>query len=197
MLNRKWLLCVPVGALLLFSLAQAQDAGDAPEGADSGQRRARDRRDGATQRGGFDAARMRERWTANIKEQLGVTDAEWQGLQPKVERVVTAQRESRGGFGGFAGMSGRPRGEEPGARADNRRGPRGGEGESKVAQAQRELRAAVTDKSTPDEEITRKLAALREARAKARAALEEAQKELKSAVTPRQEATLVMMNLLD
>src|SRR5205814_3579173 len=54
-------------------------------------------------RGNFDPAQMRERMMNRIKEQLGATDDEWKAISPKVEKVMTAQRESRGGGFGFGG----------------------------------------------------------------------------------------------
>src|SRR5258706_5899487 len=54
-------------------------------------------------RGNFDPAQMRERMMTRIKEQLGATDDEWKAIEPKVDKVMTAQRESRGGFG-FGGF---------------------------------------------------------------------------------------------
>jgi hypothetical protein len=46
-------------------------------------------------------------------------------------------------------------------------------------------------------EITQKLTALRDARAKAKADLESAQKDLKDVLTPRQEAVLVVNGMLE
>src|SRR5205814_10221636 len=65
-------------------------------------------------RGNFDPAQMRERMMSRIKEQLGATDEEWKAIEPKVDKVMTAQRESRGGFG-FGGFGrGGPGGGGPG-----------------------------------------------------------------------------------
>ncbi|MEP0841816.1 MAG: hypothetical protein HRF43_03795, partial [Phycisphaerae bacterium] len=90
----KWLLALPVGALLTYSLAQAQDQPGGRGG-----------------RGNFDPAQMRQRMMDNIKEELAASDDEWKVLQPKVEKVLDAQRETRGGgFGGFGGFGGRDRG---------------------------------------------------------------------------------------
>lgn len=180
MSNRKWLLAVPAGALLMFSLAMAQDAGN---------------RGGDNQRGprNFDPAQMRERMMNNMKEQLGASDDEWKVLTPKVEKVMTAQRDSRGGFGGFGGGRRGGPGGDRGAGGD-----RGSDRpQSKVAQAQDELRTTLDNKSASADEISKKLTAYREAREKAREELKAAQKELKELVTQRQEATLVMMGMLE
>src|SRR5216110_2902919 len=58
-------------------------------------------------RGNFDPAAFRERRMNQIKEQLGATDEEWKAIEPKVDKVMTAQRESFGGFGGRGGPGGR------------------------------------------------------------------------------------------
>ena len=141
----------------------------------------RERREGG--RGNFDPAEMRARFEARFKEQLGVNDEEWKVLQPRIEKVTNAQRDARGGGGG-----GRGRG-----------GDRGGsdQPQSAVSKASGELRTTLENKEAPAEEINAKLTALREARAKARTDLENAQKELKEVLTARQEAALVSMGMLD
>src|SRR5437867_5400501 len=71
-------------------------------------------------RGNFDPAQFRERRMNQLKEQLGATDDEWKAIQPKVEKVMNAQREMRGGGGfGFGG---------PGGGGGGRGGPGGGGG---------------------------------------------------------------------
>jgi Spy/CpxP family protein refolding chaperone len=136
-------------------------------------------------RGGFgDPAQFREMMMNRIKERLEAKDDEWQVLQPKIDKLMTAQREQMAGrFGGF----GRSRG-----------GERGGDQPSTpVASAARELESALENKETSPDSIAAKLAALREARAKAKAGLETAQKDLKEVLTPRQEAVMVSMGMLE
>ena len=147
-----------------MALAQAQGGGD----------------QGGRQRGNFDPAQMQARMMASYKERLGATDEEWRILQPKVEKLMTLQRNTRGGM-----MGGR--------------GQRGGDqqAESAVAVASRELRTVLENTGASADEIGRKLTALREAREKARVELVAAQKELKELVTVRQEAVLVSMGMLD
>jgi len=120
----------------------------------------------------------RERMLNNIKEQSGATDEQWKTLAPKVEKVMALQRELRGSMGGRGGDAATPP-------------------ESKLAQAQRDLRAALENKETPAAEITQKLTAYREAREKAREELKVLQKDLKDGTTPRQEAVFVLNGLLD
>ena len=143
------------------------------------------------QRGNFDPAAMRERMMNGIKERLGATDEEWKVLQPKIEKVMTAQRDSRG-TGGF-GRGGR--GGDRGGNNNTNAAPQGEQ--SAVAKASADLRAALDDKSTSAEEITKRLTALRDAREKARADRAAAQKELKDVLSARQEAVLVNSGILD
>ena len=61
--------------------------------------------------GGFDPAQFRQRMMDGIKESLGASDEEWKALSPKVEKVMSAQRDGRsGGGGGFFGGGGGGRG---------------------------------------------------------------------------------------
>ena len=138
-----------------------------------------------------DPAEMRARMEARIKEQLGVNDDEWKVLQPKVEKVMTAQRSAAtgGGFGGFGG---------------GRRGGGGGGGggggdqpQSEVAKARADLRTTLENQNASADEINQKLTALRNARSKAKGDLESAQKELKEVLTARQEAVFVSMGMLE
>ena len=182
MLSRKWLWGVPVGALLIFSLAQAQDA--QPGG---GRGRGRG--------GNFDPAQMRERRLNNIKEQLSPTDDEWKVLQPKIGKVMDAQRESfnmRGMFGGGRGRGGNRGGDQ----AQNNNRPAGQE-ETKLAKAQDELEKTLENKSAANGDVQAKLKAYRETRDKARADLQAAQKDLKEVCSVRQEAALVLAGVLE
>lgn len=145
--------------------------------------RAQDNNNNQPRRGNFDPAAMRERFMNSIKERLGASDDEWKVLQPKIEKIMTAQRESRGG-----GFFGRGRGGQD----------RGGDQpQSAVSRASAELNQALENKDTSPEDIDKKLAALREARDKARADLQASQKDLKDVLTKRQEAVLVTMGMLE
>ena len=139
--------------------------------------------------GGFE--QFRERMMNDLKERLAASPEEWQVLQPKIEKVSAARMAmvSRGMFGRSSrGGGDRDRGSDRGGD----RGP-----SSRVATASRELDSALENKDTPADQIAAKLAALREARAKAKAELESAQKDLKEVLTPRQEAVLVANGMLE
>lgn len=177
MLRRLTFLPVFVAAVLMVAgAALAQDQG-------GGGGRRRDGGGGGG--GGFDPAQARQRMMDRLKEQLGAKDDEWQVLAPKLEKVMNAQRDARGGWGGFG------------------RGGRGGDGggggqpETAVTRARSELQATLDNTGASAEEISAKLTALREARTKAQADLQAAQKDLKEVLTQRQEAVLVMMGTLE
>ena len=152
------------------------------------QERERERdRDRGGDRGNFDPAQFRERMLNDLKERMGASDEEWQVLKPKIEKVQTAQMAAVGGR--FGGMFGRGRGGD--------RDRDGGRERSATEQAARDLRETLENKDAPQEQVVEKLKALREARAKARAELETAQKDLQAVLTPRQEAVLVSSGTLE
>ena len=145
-------------------------------------------------RGNFDPAQMRERMMNRIKEQLGATDEEWKAIQPKVEKVMNAQRESRGG-GGF-GFGGGGRG-GPGGGGGGGGGGADQQPTTAVGKAAQDLRTTLDSKDAAPETIAKKLGALREAREKARKDVGDAQKDLKEILTQRQEAVLVINGMLE
>lgn len=140
---------------------------------------------GRGNRGNFDPQQFRQRMEDRLKEQLGVTDDEWKALQPKVEKVMDAQRDAMGGRGMFRG--GR-RGGDPNASAAPT---------SPVQEKARALQTVLENKDAKPEEIKAALSAYREARVKARADLTKAQDELRELLTTRQESVLVMMGMLE
>lgn len=177
MSRRGWLTMV-VGCALLLPAAVSRAQDNANNNNQQGRR------------GNFDPAQARERFMNQIKERLGANDEEWKVIQPKIEKVSTAQRESRGGFGGFGGAGG-----------GGRRGGGGGGADQQpttaVGIAAADLNKALESKDTPAEDLAKKVAALRDAREKARANTQAAQKELKEVLTARQEAVLVTMSMLE
>lgn len=200
MSRRFWSLVAVAGTLAVFSLAQAQDEG--------GRRDRRDRRDGPGRerrlapgeapRSSFDPVRIQERMLNMLKEQSGADDAEWEAVSPKVLDVLNLRRQLRPGMGG-AGMGGAGmRGRRDGRRgAEERRADTAEEQGEKIEQAYRDLRTALRAPDTSAEEIKRRLTTLREERSKVQRALDEAQKQLKDAASPRIEAVLVLNGILD
>jgi flagellar motility protein MotE (MotC chaperone) len=178
--------------VLPATLARAQDNQGQGQGQGQGQDQGPGRQRGRGNGGNFDPAQFRQQMMDRLREQLGANDDEWKVLQPKIEKVTTAQREARfgGGFGGFGGRGNRGGG-GPGGGGDNN------QPQSAVGQASQDLRRTLENKDASADEIGAKLKSLREAREKAQAELQTAQKELKEVLTQRQEATLVSFGMLD
>ena len=137
---------------------------------------------------------FRQQMADRMKQSLGATDEEWKALQPRIEKVQTLSRQARGGGMGFMMMGGRRGG--PGDRPQGDR-PQSDRPQSEVEKKSEALQKVLDNKEAKVEEIKAALTALREARAKAKAELETAQKELREVVTVRQEAQLVTLGLLD
>lgn len=158
-------------SLLLGSVALAQEgpAGRGERGQRGGERGQR-----------VDPEQMRQRMAERMREQLQLSSEEWQVLQPKIERVTNAQREARGGGWGRRG-----------------RGGDDAQPQSAVARASQELRQTLQRDDATEEEINQRLEAYRAAVRQAEAELETARNELRELLTPRQEAQLVTMNVLD
>lgn len=139
-------------------------------------------------RGGFDPAAQLE----NIKTALVASDDEWKVLQPKIEKLIAANNEvQQGNRGGRGGAGGGGRGGRGGAGGGPGGAAAGGAATSAVVAALNDLRTTLENAAAPAEQITQKLTALRDARAKAAANLAAARKEVKDLLTTRQEAVLV------
>ena len=171
-------LLIPVFAVALAApaIVHAQD------NTERGRDRDRRQQDNDGGGGGDRRAEWRERMANFMKERLSATDDEWKVIQPKLEKVAAARRDS-GGFGGGRGPGGRG--------GDDNETP------TPAQQASRDLNTTLENKNATAEEIAAKLKALREARAKAKETLASAQKDLKEVLTQRQEAVLVEMGMLE
>ena len=150
--------------------------------------------------GGRDPAQMqarmeqfRQQMADRIKQNLGVTDEEWKVLQPKLEKVQTLARQSRGG-GGMGQMFGRGGRGGGGSGATQQSSDRP---QTEVEKKGEALQKVLENKEAKAEEIKAALGGLREARAAAKKELEGAQKELREVLTVRQEAQCVSMGLLE
>lgn len=187
---RRFALTLLALSFIAAGAAIGQDRGQ-DGGQDRGQERGQDR--GDRQRGGranFDPEQMRQRMMERLKERMGATDEEWQVIEPKLVKVIEAQREARGGMGGMMAAMG--------GRGMDRRGGRGGDAEpGPVVQATRALGETLQDETADAAKIKEQLAVLREARQKAEAELKAAQKDLAGVLTQRQEAMLVLAGMLE
>jgi len=137
--------------------------------------------------------RMEQQRTDRMTKALDITAEQWKALEPKVQKVEALQREvnmlAMGGgmpFGGRGMMGGRG-----GPGGPNAMGP-----QTELSKAVEELQATLDNKDSTPEQISAKLKALRDARAQAPAELAKVRAELLQSLTPRQEAQLVLMGIL-
>jgi len=145
------------------------------------------------QRGNFDPEQMRQRMMERYREQLEIkNDDEWKAIEPRITKVMEARRDV--GFGGGFGFRGpggdRRRGGDGGNDGGDRRRI-GGEPSPEAEALQKAIEAKASN-----EEIKTKLAKFREAKKTKEANLTKAQDELRKVLSVRQEASAVMMGLL-
>ena len=152
---------------------------------------------GQERRQQFDPEEMRQRMMDNLRERLGASEEDWQALEPKIQAVLEAQQQARAGGMGMGALMGRRGGGQGGGPGGGPGGPGAEQDQSEVGVAARELRTALEDEATEGAVIAQRLEALRAARGKAEESLKAAREDLKGLVTPRQEAMLVMMSLLE
>ena len=122
--------------------------------------------------------------TSRIRDQLDVTDSEWEALAPLVQNVMAdmaAVNRTGGGMGG--GMAAFMTQQSPAA--------------ANLAKASRDLRAALQDPTVPAQQVASLLRTYRDARSKVQDELAAARIELSSVLTLRQEATLSALGLLE
>ncbi|MCX5676815.1 MAG: hypothetical protein NTX87_17625 [Planctomycetota bacterium] len=188
--NAVWLVAIVTivaGAWIQQAIAAE---GPPPPPGQPGQRDQRDQRDPAQMQQRME--QFRQQMSDRMKQALGASDEEWKVLQPLIEKVQTLARATRGGGMGF--MS-RGRG-SPGDRPQGDR-PQSDRPQSEVEKAGTALQKVLENKDAPAAEIKTTLANLREAKAKARAELEAAQKALREVLTVPQEAKLVLEGVVD
>jgi hypothetical protein len=139
----------------------------------------------------FDPAQMQQRMMERYKETLEITsDSDWKAIQPLVEKVMTAQRESMmGRFGGMMGRRGGMGG--PGGQG----GPGGGGQAPELQGAMGELQKAVEGKAS-NAELKSVIAKVAEERKAKEANVAKAQETLRQVLSVRQEALAVLNGLL-
>ena len=174
--------------------AFAQDQGN-NNGGERRERRDGERREGGDRggdrggregRGNWDPAQWRQQAMNRLKEELKAPDDEWKVLEPKLSKVMDAQRDVRSGS-----MMGGPGGG----------GRRGGGGDNQpqteYAKAANDLRELLRQENPSVDQINSRLAAYRAARTKAEGNLKTARSELTEILTERQEAVLVASGMLE
>jgi hypothetical protein len=143
-------------------------------------------------RGNFDPEQMRQRMMERYREDLEVkSDDEWKLIEARITKVTDARREI--GFGGMRFGGGRRGGDNGGGGGDQggRRSFGGGTPSPEVESLQKAIEA-----KAPADELKAKLAKVREARKQKEANLAKAQDELRKVLSVRQEASAVLMGLL-
>jgi hypothetical protein len=128
---------------------------------------------------------FRQKMNEYLKTSLKVSDEEWSVIQPLLEKVQTKLMETRFSRSGFP---------------SNRRngGDRNPASTSRPAAPEADaLKTALDTEGASPAEIKTRLEAVRVARKKALAELEQSREELRKVLTLRQEAVLVMMGVLE
>ena len=196
MLSRKTTWSV-VGVLIIVGLILVGQSLSQPQQGQRGQRGGMQGPPGQGPGGRmFDPEQMRKMMEQRMQEMLGATDQEWKVLGPRVMKVQELSRQTGGGGRGMMmfgrGMRGGPGGNRPGGRGmgTNRK-------LTEVEKIQEELQTTLDDTAATPDKIKELLTKLRQAREKAKQNLAKAQKDLREVLTLRQEATLVLMGLLD
>jgi hypothetical protein len=176
----KMLAMLAVAAALCLSAGQAlaQNNGGGNGGGGGG--------GGGGRRGGnFDPAQMQQRMLDNYKERLGFTnDTDWSAVEPMVQKVMDARRETMAGmFGGRRGGGGG--------------GGGGGGFPGATPDPDREALQQAIDSSAPAAQIKTLLDKYRTSQKAKQAKLVQAQADLQKVLSQKQEAAAVLAGLLN
>jgi len=142
---------------------------------------------------------MQEMMLERMKTQLQVTDEKWTTVKPLLKNVssLNAQLNTRS-RGGMAFGSRGGRGETAsGSRGGTEPRPATDTPKTDVEKAADELQTLLRTEAPDADQIKTKLAALRIAKDKVKKDLAKAETDLKAQLTPKQEATLVLMGQLN
>jgi hypothetical protein len=123
-----------------------------------------------------------------LKDRLELSDDDFKALSPKIEKLLDAKQNMTTGAGmSWSSMNGG----KPVFKASEAKP------NTEPGKAMQDVRDAVADKDLSNEEVVKKIAAVREAREKAKAEFDAAQKELSDALTPRQQAVLMTLGVIE
>ena len=143
--------------------------------------RAQDNGGGGGRRGNFDPAQMQQRYMERAKDQLGFTnDTDWSAVQPLVQKVMEARRDT------MAGMFGR-----------FRRGGEEGGNNGSSGNAERDALQQAVDSNAPAAQVKAALEKYRASQKAKQAKLEQAQEDLRKVLSQKQEASAVLLGLLN
>jgi hypothetical protein len=144
-------------------------------------------------RGNFDPAQIQQRIMDNFKQELEITDdAEWNAVQPLIQKVLDLRRQGMSGMG--RGMFGRNRGGNNNNQPSDQNRQRGGF----FGQPNPDLEALekAIDGKASNSEMKAAIAKYEEARKARQAELEKAQANLRKVLSVRQEAILLANGVL-
>jgi hypothetical protein len=130
-----------------------------------------------------------QRWMQNIHDQLQPTDGEWMALQPRIDTILRLQREINSGHDPKGPREPKP---QKISTSENPEKPT-----PQILALTRDLVTTLFDQAAATADLRRKVAAVREARAKVRHDLTMAQEDLRQLLTYRQEAVLIVMGILE
>jgi hypothetical protein len=146
--------------------------------------------------GNFDPAQMQQRIMDNAREQLGLTnDTDWNAIQPLVQKVMDARRDTMGGGMGRLLGRGNRGGNNNNANANNNGGRRGGFGGTPSPEAEA-LQKAVDD-NAPTAQVKAALAKYHASQKDKQAKLVQAQENLRKVLTVKQEAQAALLGLVE
>jgi len=145
---------------------------------------------------GMDPQQMQQMLMDNLRTALVVTnDDEWKIIEERLSKVLQVRMDTmRSSMGGMRMMFGGARGGGPGGPGG---GPPGGFGGMGQSSPEADALQKAIDNNAPAAQLTDALEKFREARKRKQAELAAAQKELSDVLTPRQEAVLVSMGMLE
>ncbi len=147
---------------------------------------------------GGDPAAFQQRLLDNYREQLGFTnDTDWNAIQPLVQKVMDARRDTMGGMGRMFGRGNRGgNNNNNNANGNNNAGNRrGGFGGTPSPEAEA-LQKAIDD-NAPAAQIKAALAKYQASQKDKQAKLLQAQENLRKVLTVKQEAQAVLLGLVD
>jgi len=144
-----------------------------------------------------DPAQMKQMRMDDLRGKMEIKDdAEWTAIEPKVSKVMDAQRDLLGmRMGGMFGGGRRRRSGQDTNGGDAQRQQRRSSFFGDPSPAVEALQKALDDKA-PTAEIKTKLAAVRAEAKEKEAKLEQAEEDLRSVLSSRQEAVAVVNGLL-
>jgi hypothetical protein len=131
-----------------------------------------------------------------VKQAIGASDDEWPVLRPRAEKVLALLREANAGRDLRPPKTKEPKGKDA-KQGEPPAEPAAPKATSDVTDKSRDLLQAVADQQVPVGDVRARIAAVRQARARARADLAKAQEELRELLTVRQEAVLIVVGVLE